>query len=208
MLSKSTKVLLFDLGNVLLPIAPEKSIAAFSKLKGSPIPPESIHSDLFQSYEKGLISSDAFLQGLRDMLQTSQVTDEELKQAWNALLLDFLPESLSLLTKLSQQFPVFLLSNTNQIHVEFINLQFLLGKGHPALHHFFRKAYYSYEIGMRKPDSEIYEFVLKDMGFDAEEVFFIDDHPENIKTAEKLGIQVFHNTFPERHLEIWKHVGG
>ncbi len=103
--------------------------------------------------------------------------------------MDYPPARINLLADLKQKYRTFLLSNTNRIHYEFynpiINQQF----GYDGLESFFEKAYFSHEIGMKKPDSKIYKFVLENSNLIPAETLFIDDNKSNIEAASALGIQ-------------------
>jgi len=91
--------------------------------------------------------------------------------------------------ELSRKYRVFLLSNTNAFHVEYYNDMLNRDFGIQNLDHLMEKAFYSNELGCRKPDKEIYLKVLEQAGIKAEETLFIDDNEENVKVAEELGIR-------------------
>ena len=150
----------------------------------------------FHDYEKGLISDNHFREIVRDMLQVG-ASDSDIDNCWNAMLLDIPLERLQLLEHLKTKYRVFLLSNTNEIHLNcFSNIvRDLTGK--LTLDEYFEKAYYSHRMKMRKPDSEIYEAVLQENELTPGHTFFLDDNLSNLKGAELCGIKTFHVQHPD-----------
>jgi len=145
---------------------------------------------LFKEYEKGSISSPEFLEEVSNFFPS--VTEKDLIAAWNAILLDFPDRRLEFVEKLAQenQYRLFLLSNTNDIHIEFVKQQMGMEKFN-RFKNAFEIFYLSYEIGMRKPDAEIFEFVLTENKLNASETIFVDDTKENTDTASSLGIKTW-----------------
>mgnify|MGYP003571228610 FL=1 len=145
---------------------------------------------LFKNYEKGLVTSDHFLDTISNQFPQANMND--LINAWNAILQDFPEERLRFLENLAQanQHRLFLLSNTNDLHIECVKEQM----GRMRFSRFknaFEVFYLSYEIGMRKPDTEIFEFVLEKNQLSAQETLFVDDVKENTDAAANLGIHVW-----------------
>ncbi len=103
------------------------------------------------------------------------------------MLLDFPKERIELLQRLNKKYRLFLLSNTNEIHFHQYNNDLINQFGFD-LNSLFEKAYYSFELGMRKPDTEIFEYALNDSILDPFETLFIDDLDKNIETARRLGM--------------------
>ena len=187
---KSINALLFDLGNVLLPIDLSLTYQAFSQLSSS-FSSEEIQSKinnegLWLSYEAGLLTDEEFRDLLRDKLDLD-CSNDEFDQAFSALLLDFPPNVYSFLQELTSNFELYLLSNTSVIHSRiFLNNQ--LGPKGENLFGLFKKAHFSYEMGLVKPNPLIYQQVLKENNLKAEEIVFFDDNAANIKSAITLGI--------------------
>jgi glucose-1-phosphatase len=117
------------------------------------------------------------------------VSDTQIDAAWDAMLLDIPGEKLALLNTLKKRYRTFLLSNTNEIHIANFSAYLYRTYGAPDFSPYFEKWYYSARIGMRKPDAEIFEFVLRENNLAAEETLFVDDSEQHIRTAMKLGIQ-------------------
>ena len=146
------------------------------------------HSDeLFTRLETGSISEADFFARIRETIP-NPVSDAQIETAWNAMLLQFRIESLNCLEELAANFNIFLLSNTNSIHFRAFRHQFTRETGRPSLDNYFQKTWYSHLVRLRKPEQEIYEFVLGNAGISAAETLFIDDSINNIEAAAAMGI--------------------
>ena len=156
-------------------------------------------TNIFDELETGRISDAEFYDF---MLQRgrSNLTKDEVAAAWNAMLIDFRVESLEFLRMLKQTHQLYLLSNTNIIHKEAFDKIFREQTGYESLESFFIKAYYSHEIGLRKPTEDIFTYVLKDAGLIASETLFIDDLYANIEAAKKIGLKT-HLLLPGEKIE-------
>jgi FMN phosphatase YigB (HAD superfamily) len=187
------KNIIFDLGGVILNIDYTLLINAFSNIELQHFEEhysKAQQEHFFDLYEKGLISSQDFREQLKKYC-APETTNFEIDQAWNAMLLDLPSERIDLLKKLKTNHRTFLLSNTNEIHIRYINNYLQQESGITDLSGYFEKIYLSYQIQMRKPDAEIFELVLKENNLIAEETLFIDDSPQHIETAQKMGIQTY-----------------
>lgn len=187
------KNIIFDLGGVIINLDIPRTISEFNKLSLKPF--ESIYTQLQQSpifdlFDKGQISESDFFLQLKDHLKEG-VTEEQMINAWNAMLLDFPIHRLQLLNVLKSNYRFFLLSNTNETHIAQLESDLYKEHGYVNLEPFFEKVYYSCRIGMRKPDSEIFEFVLNQNNLKAAETVFVDDSPQHIAGAVKTGIQSY-----------------
>ena len=185
------KNIIFDLGGVIINLDIPKTIEEFNKLSRKPF--ESFYNQIkqnpvFDLFDKGQVSELDFFDEIRKALDIN-VSNEQLMFAWNAMLLDFPINRLELLTKLKTKYRLFLLSNTNETHVAAFEKQLLATHGYHNLEPFFEKVYYSCRMNMRKPDTEIFEYVLKENNLKPEETIFIDDSPQHIEGALKIGIK-------------------
>lgn len=201
---KNIKNIIFDLGGVLLNLDTQATVLALKNhCELSLKEKELIHlaHDVFLDYEKGLIPDAEFRARLREYL-ASEASDEELDRAWNMMLLNFPPERISLLKALRKNYKLYLLSNTNGIHLKKVNeiLQEAAGKD---LDHFFEKVYYSFYMFKRKPEPEIFQQVLDENNLVPEETLFIDDSLENVESAKKLGIHILHVTSNKTLIEYF-----
>jgi putative hydrolase of the HAD superfamily len=118
-----------------------------------------------------------------------QLSPAEMKEAWCAMLLNFREESMAFLDQLKSKYRIFLLSNTNHIHIPEFNKIYHGRKRDKPFNDFFQKAYYSCEMGLRKPDAEIYYYVLENEKLDPATTIFIDDSVQNVAAARSVGMQ-------------------
>jgi glucose-1-phosphatase len=185
------KNIIFDLGGVLFDIDYQRPVQAFAALGYTGFDAmysQAAANPLFEQLETGHISNLGFLQAMATLAPVP-VSGQQIEQAWNSILLGFRLPSMQCLQQLRQYYQLYLLSNTNAIHL--VQIQALCQKqtGQSSLDDFFTKAWYSNRVGLRKPNANIYQFVLQDGSLRAEETLFIDDSVQNITAAENLGIQ-------------------
>lgn len=185
------KNIIFDFGGVIFNIDFKRTFEAFEKLGYKDF--KEMYSQyqadpLFQDLETGKITDKEFYSRLSAMLPHPS-SNEQLKNAWNALLISYRKESLDFLITLKNDYNLYLLSNTNAIHYDHFSKQLSEETNYHKPEDFFIKAWYSHKIHRRKPDIETYEFVLNDAGIKAAETLFIDDSHSNLPNAEKAGIK-------------------
>ena len=198
----AVKNIIFDLGGVLLNIDYNKTTSAFKELgiqNFDELFSQFKANELFEKLETGHISEEDFYQSIQQYAAKHLEVDQ-IKTAWNAMLLDFRLPSLSFLEDLKKSYNIFLLSNTNSIHHKAFEKILLAETGKQTLGHYFIKSYYSHLVGMRKPYPETYLFVLNDAGIKTDETLFIDDSINNIETAIELGINC-HHLLPAEKIE-------
>jgi putative hydrolase of the HAD superfamily len=197
---KKIKNIILDYGDVVFMIDFLRMESAFSDLGIKNVREYYGHraqTKLFDDFEQGKISAKAFRDGIREISGMVSLTDTQIDAAWNAMLIGVTDGHHQLLLDLKKEYRLFLLSNNNEIHYDWImdylkNNFDLLGNTV-----FFEKDYYSHLIGMRKPNEEIFQFVLKENGLVPDETVFIDDSPQHLKTASKLGLQTYLLTKPD-----------
>lgn len=188
------KNIIFDLGGVILNIDYHLTIEAFKKLGFENIDAtftRATQTGLFDQLDRGLITPSKFRDGVRE-LSGKPLTDQQIDGAWNAMLLDFPTPRMELLAKIHRQNRTYLLSNTNQIHLDVYNQILHKAFGVKDLSCFFEKEYYSHVIHMSKPDAEVFRLILNQNGLRADETLFIDDTEQHIEGARKLGINAYH----------------
>ncbi|MBI2269481.1 MAG: HAD family phosphatase [Bacteroidetes bacterium] len=186
------KNIIFDLGGVLLNLDYSLTTKAFQKIApdfGSfdAIYAEQKDKKLFEDFETGAITSRQFRNGIRGLLQNN-IDDKTINEAWNAMLLDFPIERLRLLEKLRLKYRLFLLSNTNEIHLEAVNEILNKNFGLKDLSGIFEKEYYSHKVGMRKPNKEIFQLVISENKLNPSETLFIDDSVHHIEGGKCVGL--------------------
>jgi glucose-1-phosphatase len=198
-ISTEIKNIIFDLGGVILNLDVDRTYKQFSRISGRQI--DQLKSEagalpFFNDYEQGLIDDEQFRKELNSFLAVS-VSDLEVDQAWNAMLLDLPSIRIDLLKKLSSKFRIFLLSNTNNIHLQWFSEMVKATTAISSLDLLFEKAYYSHLVKMRKPNQEIYQHVLQENQLKANETLFLDDNLANLSGASSIGIQTFHVKHPD-----------
>jgi HAD superfamily hydrolase (TIGR01549 family) len=192
--------IIFDLGGVLIDIDYTKTRQAFENLGISnfnELYSQANQQDLFDRFEIGQISGQHFINSLLNYF-TEPISPNKVVHAWNAMLLDFKLEKLTLLEKLAAKYPLFLLSNTNELHVPIVRQRLSKLTAKP-LEVYFSKVYFSHDLGLRKPNSEIFEFVCSENNLNPSTTLFIDDSIQHIEGAKKCGLQTIHLT-PDKDL--------
>ena len=184
--------LIFDLGGVIVDLDLAKCIQNFKELGLENIEQYLSNfgqKDFFMQFEKGQIGIPAFRNEIRK-LAGIELSDAQIDKAWCSFLTQIPVEKLHLLSELKKKYRLLLLSNTNPLHIETaVAAEF--SKTGKTMQDFFDKCYLSYEMGMVKPDVEIFEALLADAQLKAEECLFLDDGKKNIDTAAALGIQTY-----------------
>ena len=192
MSSSKIKNIIFDLGGVVINLDVYKTYQRFAELVGidsAEMEKMVHHNPLFEDYEKGLITSSQFREKLTANFNTT-IPDPAFDNAWNAMLLDIPEERWELISDLSQKYTLFVLSNTNDIHIQEFHTIVDRGFGMDQYRKTFKKIYYSFEINRKKPDSEIFEFVLSDQNIAPEETVFFEDTPVNLQAASALNMEI------------------
>jgi putative hydrolase of the HAD superfamily len=183
------KNLILDFGGVIYRISHQKQMETFARLgikNFDYLYSQAIQNPLFARFETGNVSPDEFRAALKSMLPgTFRETDIDL--AWNSILVGYIPEIVSLIERLGRKYRLFLLSNTNVIHYNTYLPEFQTRFGYDFTG-IFEKAYWSFKIGLRKPEPDVYEFVLNDSGLKPEESLFVDDTAKNVEAARECGI--------------------
>lgn len=205
---EAIKAIVFDFGNVIINIDFRLTFQAFAKFSNK-TEDEIIRrfekSQLIRRYEMGLFSDDEFFEIVRQEIGYP-IDNKEIIEAWNALLLDIPAERMELIQRLKRKYPVYLLSNTNALHIAECNKLLKKNWGIESVHHNFTKAYLSYEIGLWKPDEAIYHYVIDDLKLQPNEILFLDDLEANVKAAANVGIQTIHVRPPECITQLISHL--
>jgi len=182
------KTIIFDFGGVILNIDYEltaKALDAISNRVGSTNFSQNEQDDFFDKFERGEISSLDFRSKLKVYLNTD-ISDDVLDSIWNKMLLDLPQKRIEWILRLKEKYRCVLLSNTNQIHYDAFTADLEKLYGYKKFSDLFHKTYFSHEIGMRKPETRIYNYVLNDLNIQPSELLFIDDTKKNIEAAKKL----------------------
>ncbi len=192
--NKKIQNIVFDFGGVLLDLDYTKTYEALSSLLGLEFLPTYTPetSNFLHEYEIGKINTETFIWNLQRLAKKDVPIGQDVIKAWNAMLLGWQPPKFDFLLSLRKKYRTYLLSNTNELHLTWVLND--LKKHHNIVDFdktYFDKTYYSHLIGMRKPDSEIFEYVTQDAGLDPEETLFIDDLEVNTLAAMDSGWKVY-----------------
>lgn len=178
--------IIFDFGDIFINLDKQGTISGFQNLGMKEWIPE--FDELNFSFEVGAISPEDFIGGFQKQLPN--VSTEEILKAWNTVLADFPLYRLEFLQELSKKYRLFLLSNTDSIHIKTFE-----EKSGPSFYqdfyNCFEKVYFSFNLGMRKPDPKIYQYLIDKHNLVPENTLFVDDKKENTDSAAALGIKVW-----------------
>ena len=199
------KNIIFDYGNVIFMIDFIKTQKAFEKL--GIVNPEKLfahagHASFFDEFEKGNITAAEFRNHIRAAAQQPHLTDIEIDNAWNSLLIGVPDGYHHILSQAKERYRTFLLSNNNEIHYNAIITYLQNTCNIDNNHLFFEKDYYSHLLKMRKPNKDIFEFVLDNHQLQPSETLFIDDSPQHILTAKEMGFKT-HLMEPNDNLKLF-----
>jgi putative hydrolase of the HAD superfamily len=185
------KNIIFDLGGVLFNLDPDLTYSELSDVLGIQMTEDNIPAQIFKvilGYEKGEINTETFLWHLQKEATTLTPQPDKLIKAWNAMLLGWNPDRFDFLIELRKKYKLFLLSNTNELHIEWVMRD--LKKNHKITNfgtRFFEHAFYSHNMKMRKPEEVIYSTIIEETGINASETLFIDDNINNVSAAISAG---------------------
>ena len=192
-MDKNIKNIVFDLGGVLVDLDFKAAINGLQKAGFANVKEQlqTLHQGgIFQKFELGEMSADEFRTAIREN-STVELTDEEVDNLWNAMFLESPREKLELILDLRGKYMVYLLSNTNSIHWDYVCKNAFNYRGF-RVKDYFEETFLSYEMHLAKPDKAIFEKVLQDANLLPEETLFIDDSEANCKAAEEVGIHAHH----------------
>jgi glucose-1-phosphatase len=183
--------IIFDLGGVLFNVDYNLTINEFIRLGVQNF--EQIYSQMnqqhfFNRFEKGEITANEFRREI-NQIASLNLTSGEIDKAWNAMLLGLPEENIRFIERIGKEFQLFLLSNTNQIHIEKFYEMIRLENGLEHLDCYFEKIYLSHLIGARKPEAKAFEIILTENNLTPAETLFVDDSPRHVEGAIKTGIQ-------------------
>lgn len=178
--------IIFDFGDVFINLDKQATVDGLKKLGLTQWNDDLDHLNI--QFETGKITKDNFLEGIQRHLPKASTA--EIMEAWNAILLDFPLYRLEFLQMLSKKYRLFLLSNTDAIHIETFERK--CGTTfYSDFYQCFEQVYFSFEIELRKPDSDIFNYVLNKHELQAKRTLFVDDKKENTDAAAELGFQVW-----------------
>jgi glucose-1-phosphatase len=202
---KSIHTIIFDFGGVVLDIDPSLTLKELANLgfKNTDVFITSeFQEGVMNKFERGILTPELFRQKVREFLNTD-VSDQNIDDAWNALLLDIPKERIAVIEAVRKNYKTFLISNSNEIHYDVYVRDLQLRFGYHEFDQLFDKAYFSFDLHLSKPNPEIFEFVLNQHRLVPSKTLFIDDTFEHIEAARKLGLKTYHLEKPERLRDIF-----
>ncbi len=198
MKTENFDAIIFDLGGVIINLDYERTTKAFVELgllNFKEVYSQLAQNSLFDDFETGRISAPHFINKLLPLLPKG-TSPNQVVAAWNAMILDFPKQKIELLSKLKNKYRVFLLSNTNEIHMVKVKREWKKVSEDP-MEEYFETIFLSHEMGMRKPDPQIFSTVCERKGLNPKKTLFIDDSPQHIEGAKSVGLKTIHLTNSE-----------
>ncbi|MBK7429054.1 MAG: HAD family phosphatase [Saprospiraceae bacterium] len=194
------KNIIFDFGNVILPLDLKASAQAMTSLLK--IPYDAYHQEMpayFRDFEMGKITESEFIQMLRKESKQS-FSDSEFLAAWNSILLQIPRSTFTFLHTLKKTYKLYLFSNTNETHIGYVQDKMGI-EAFQSFEKLFEKIWYSHRIGYRKPDIAAFEFVLQNAAIRADETIFVDDGKMHIEGASRVGLHTRWHS-PDQHISF------
>lgn len=203
---QSYQNIIFDLGGVIINLDMDRTFRQFAELGGITVEEMLAKTyDAYDAFEKGKLSENEFRDSIRHALNLS-IDDEAFDRAWNQMILDLPSERLRKLEDLSTKHRLFLLSNTNSIHIYRVNEILSAVNGKNDIAEYFERVHYSHLMRKRKPDPSIYKEVIEVNNLNIKKTLFIDDTYQNVEAAENLGIRAYHVTKEKGMMDFFNHI--
>lgn len=186
----------FDLGNVLVKVDHLRFCRRLGELAGWPA--QEVYAAVFQTglepgYDTGRISSREFHQLVQDHFRLD-LPYSRFREIWTGIF-DPLEDMDEVAARLARHYPLYLLSNTNELHFRYIEARF------PALLEHFRALTLSYRVGRRKPEAAIFQALIREAGLPPVQILYTDDNPEFAAAARTHGLAAWHFTSPSEFKE-------
>jgi len=201
-LLQGVDAVLFDFGNVLIDLDYPKIIQEFKKVANKNqenIRKLVMDSKVLIKFETGQIGPDRFLNAVNQILATS-LSEQEFETIWNSMLKSITKERMDKVLEIGKRFDTYILSNSNITHEIAFEAMVMDATGKESIRDFVKEAYFSHEIGMRKPDQDIYEFVIDDISNYPSRMLFLDDRLDNIEAARTAGLKAVQIFNPAKQL--------
>lgn len=190
------KNIIFDFGGVICDLLPQQCLEEFRRLgcKLEIFPSQySQFEGVFKQIDRGEITNTQFYDAIRQQGHVADLSDEEIRQAWLSVLGNIPDERFEAIDKLRKKYNLYILSNANDIHWEYLKENRMVFRGENTTT-WFKEIFLSYKLHLEKPEPEIYQAVLNKANIKVEESLFIDDNVPNLESAAKMGIHTLHST--------------
>lgn len=188
------KNIIFDFGGVLYNIRYQNIPEAFARC-GLPnfelIYSKQHQNDVMDQYEEGQISTEEFRSYIRS-LSGGKLTDQQIDDCWNSIMINFPDSHESMLRCVSQHYNLYLFSNTNQLNYEQFRAEMREQFRFDIFDRYFKKCYFSQLMHIRKPKEEGFRQIIMENNLNPEETLFIDDSPQHLVGARACGLQTLH----------------
>lgn len=188
------KNIIFDLGGVIYDIRYQNVPESFAKLGISNFAEyytKAHQSGEIDLFEEGKISPAEFRNFIRS-ISPIQLTDKQIDDAWNSIMIDIPEYRIEMLQELKNHYSLFLFSNTNQLNYDAFTVQMREKFGYDIFQTLFKKAYFSHQIHIKKPLIESFQFILNEQQLNPMETLFIDDTLRHVEGAQKVGLHTYH----------------
>ena len=192
-MTSSIKNIIFDLGGVLYDIRYENiadRFATYGLHNFTQQYTQAAQTEAIDLFEEGRISVPEFRDYIRSLSRVA-LTDQQIDDAWNAILIDVPVHRIEMLRQLKERYRIFLFSNTNQLHCDCFKAFLHEKYGHDVFDEVFDKTYYSHEMHLRKPHVESFQRVITEQGLIPDETLFIDDTLQHVEGARKAGLHAY-----------------
>ncbi len=178
------KTIIFDLGNVIVPLNFPAGLLAWSEATG--LTPEEVKLrmqsvDHYRAYEAGELTTPKFQEAIEELFEKS-FDETHFMNLWSSIFAEPTLVNAETLIALKQRYRLVLLSNTNDMHFRFI-------RRHYPIVELFDEYVLSYEVESMKPDGRIYQAAVAAARCEPHECFFTDDLPANIEAARTHGFE-------------------
>lgn len=201
-LLQGVDAIIFDFGNVLIDLDYPRIIQEFKKVatkNQENIRKLVMDSKVVTKFETSEIGPDHFRSAVNQILGT-KLNEDDFDVLWNSMLKSITRERMAKVEQISQKFDTYLLSNSNIIHELAFEEMVMAATRKPSIRDFFKEAYFSHELGMRKPNKDIYEYVVEDIDNYPSRMLFLDDRLDNIEAARSIGMKAVQIFNPDKQL--------
>lgn len=199
------KNLLLDMGGVILDVSYQRVIESFKSYgieNFDKVYTQAKQVEIIDLFEEGKCTAEEFRDGVRKLVG-KELSDEQIDKAWFSMILEIPRDVIQLLGVLKLKYRLFLFSNTNVLHIEYLKKEFERQLGFDLFNCVFDKAFFSNEIHHRKPHPESFKYVLEQAGIEAEETLFIDDSKQHLEGASKVGLNTYWLTNGETLIDLY-----
>ncbi|NOX87019.1 MAG: HAD family phosphatase [Chlorobi bacterium] len=200
------EAIIFDFGGVILDIDPKLTMKEFEKLGARKLNKDQTREfveKIVAKFERGIFTPEVFRTKIKEFLKF-EADDNQIDDAWNALLYDIPAERIRVIEQVRNNYRIFLLSNSNEVHYDLYVRDLQLRFGYREFDELFEKSYFSFDTHLSKPNPEAFEFIINQEELTPSKTLFIDDRENNIKAASSLGLRTYLLKPPERIRDIFK----